>query len=123
MDTIRITIPHLRYFRKFAKTPRNILWKDRLHIIKILSDLDKEFIENYNPNAANNPTPQEIFLDGKIWSVLQLLWNSKTKKFYDDVGVEAREHPPESENIPIELNPFTPIPPGSFLILTPDSGC
>jgi len=45
------------------------------------------------------------------------------EKFYDDVGIEARTAPPDSEPLPIELDWRYVIPHDSWIVLTPDAGC
>lgn len=72
----------------------------------------------------NNPHTLD-FMDKKILSLLQILWNPTTQQFYSDVGIEARTAPPESASIPIELPSGwqLSLPDNAWVMLTPDAGC
>jgi hypothetical protein len=120
---LRITIGQLSNFTKYAHTPRNIDTPNTHNIIDLISMLDEEYFENIS--KENNPLKDHSMdlLDPKLKSLLHLLWNPITQEFYEDVSVEARTAPPESNNIPIEQNPFLKLPADSWYVLVPDAGC
>jgi hypothetical protein len=82
--------------------------------------LDQEYQKKI---SGDNSDHSLVFLDGKIKTLMQLLWNPNDQRFYDDVGVEARTAPPESNSFPIETDWRTNIPDGAWIVLTPDAGC
>jgi hypothetical protein len=120
MKTIRFTIGQLSHFRPIVKTPREIPISDSTNVLDIIAMLDQEFQHKTSGDGIDH---SEVFLDGKIKTLMQLLWNPNDQRFYDDVGVEARTAPPESNSIRIDTNWKTPISDGAWIVLTPDAGC
>ena len=117
---IRCTIGQMRYFRQYVRTPRDMDIPEATNVIELIMMLDKE----YRWAIQNDGKPHhKDFLDPEMKSLLQVLWNPKTLQFYEDVAIEAREAPPESESIPIEKDCFSPLTEQSFVVLSPDSGC
>jgi hypothetical protein len=120
VKSVRIGIMQMPDFREIVKTPRNIKISDDAKVLDILALLDQEYSQKIGFHRKDRP---KDFKDDRICSLLQLLWDPVKQNFYDDVAVEARTAPPESEPLPIEQDWRTPIPDGSWIILAPDSGC
>jgi hypothetical protein len=95
---------------------------DDATFLDLLAELDREY---QRVIQSDGETHDMDFMDGKILSLLQLLWNPATRQFYSDVGVEARTAPPESDSIPMEQPTGwkMSLPDQSWVILTPDAGC
>ena len=121
MKSVRISIMQLSYFREVVKTPRITEINDSDTIIDIIYNLDKEYYNHINPQDRKN-RPND-FLDERMDSLLQLLWDPESCKFYDDVAVEARTASPESKSIPIENDWKEIIPNEAWIVLTPNAGC
>ncbi len=120
LKSIRFTIAQLNNFRLFVKTPRIVKVPEEANVVDLILLLDQE----YHTMILNDGKDHAIdFLDAKIKSLLQLLWNPMEEKFYDDVGIKARTAPPESEALPIELDWRYVLPNNSWIVLTPDAGC
>lgn len=76
--------------------------------------------------AVSDKKLKEILKDQKfpinnMNNLLHLLWNPKSGKFYEDLGIDA--HGPNNEFLPIEKDPFLSLPNDSIVYLTPDAGC
>ena len=106
--------------RKYVKMPQTFEITPQTNVIDIIYRIDKQYFENRSGSTRSHDLD---FMDRRIKSSLQLLWNSDTGRFYGDVGVECRTPPPDSLSAPIETDWRTPIPEGSWIILTPDAGC
>ncbi len=119
MKDVNVTIS-LHTFRKVVKMPRVMSLPDDAHIIDIISTLDQEFHEK---TRNDGPAHTMDFQDKKVKSLLQMLWNPKEEKFYNDVGIEARTPFPDLKALPVDTNWKFSIPSGANLILTPDPMC
>ncbi len=119
--TVRIVIAQLRRFRKILKTPIEMKLPPEGTILDIIGNLDREYQQLIKEDGLNHV---EDFLDDRIYSLMQLLWNPATAEFYEDVGVECRTNPDlGSDSVPIEVNPFISLGDGDWAVLTPDAGC
>lgn len=120
MKTIRFTIGQLRHFRKIVQTPREMTVPDSATVLDIIALLDQEYAQKIQNDGNDHKLD---FMDERMQTLLQLLWNPIEQRFYDDVGVEARTAPPASDSLPIESEWNLNIPDGSWIVLTPDAGC
>lgn len=119
MKSVRISIIAPSQFRKMVKTPRDQVLSDDATIIDLISQLDQE----YFPQVITHPEDfKTVFYDDRILSLLQLIWDPRTQRFYEDVNLEARSAAPESNNIPIEKQWNTNLPNGSWIVIIPEIG-
>ncbi|MHA1518754.1 MAG: hypothetical protein ACTSRK_01095 [Promethearchaeota archaeon] len=106
--------------RRYVKMPQTFEITPKTNIIDIIYRIDKQYFENRKGSKRSNVLD---FMERRIKSALQMLWNSETGLFYGDVGVECRTSPPESISAPVETDWRTPIPEGSWIVLMPDAEC
>ncbi|MBD3340516.1 MAG: hypothetical protein GF353_15515 [Candidatus Lokiarchaeota archaeon] len=92
---------------------------DDANIVETLALVDKKDMEN--PDDSIFP-----LFDGYIRNYLQLIWNPKENKIYDDIGImpygpneegDLRKFMPIRDNIEFNLYP------NSYIDIQPDSGC
>ena len=119
MIRVRFSVPYPP-FREYVKTPRWFDLPGPTTILDLIMILDRDYWESVGTNRSGK---ESVFMDAKIWSLMQMLWNPETGKFYEDVGIEARTAAPESEMIPIDTDVQINIPSESWIVLTPDAGC
>ena len=113
-------IVQLTTIRPIIKMPQNLKFPDGTNVIDIIGYLD----EKYQKLIANDTKPHAMdFMEKKVRSILQLLWNPETEQFYEDVGLEARLPSQTGDTVPIEKNWRVEIPDQTWLVLTPDAGC
>lgn len=106
--------------RRYVKLPQNLKIDAGSTIVDLIYLIDKQYFENRKNSTRSHALD---FMDRKIKSALQMLWNSETGKFYGDVGIECRLTTDSSKSAPIEENWQTPIPNNSYTILIPDAQC
>lgn len=53
---------------------------------------------------------------------MQLIWDPRTQRFYEDVNLEARTAAPESNNIPIDRQWNANLPNRSWIVIIPEIG-
>jgi hypothetical protein len=92
----------------------NVQIKDDANLAEAIAKVDK-YIKN-NPEDCIFP----IF-EGYIYNYLQLIWNPKTNKIYDDVGIMA--YGPNREFMPLHENPDYSLIPESDINIQLDPGC
>ena len=113
-------IVQLHTIRQIIKMPQNLTFPDGTNVIDIIAYLD----DLYQNLIKDDTKPHAMdFLEKKVRSILQLLWNPETEQFYEDVGLEARLPSQTAEPIPIEKNWRVEIPDQAWVVLTPDAGC
>ena len=56
-----------------------------------------------------------------VKSIMQLVWDARNGKIYEDIGIESRD--PENNWIPILNDPYLAIPNETRILITPDPGC
>jgi len=120
MKKIRITIGLLEQFRKYVGNPREMKVPDTATVLDLIALLDQEYVQK---TQNDNNDHRADFMDEDLQTLMQLLWDPTTQRFYDDVGIEARTAPPASDALPIETEWNLIIPDGSWLVLTPNAGC
>lgn len=106
--------------KRYVKMPQILHGPEDMNIIDVIYQIDKQYFEN---RRGSNRSHKLDFMSPKIKSTLQMLWNSETGLFYDDVGVECRTPPPESRTVPVEKNWKTPVPNDAYIVLMPDAQC
>ncbi|MHA1720256.1 MAG: hypothetical protein ACTSWX_10440 [Promethearchaeota archaeon] len=90
------------------------------NIVDIIGLLDNMYYERIkNDDKSHNMD----FLDKKVHSILQLLWNPENGEFYEDVGIELITPTQTEDVIPIEKDWCVKIPDQAWIVLTPDAGC
>lgn len=119
MKSIHIAVIAPKQFRKMVKTPRDQLLSDDANILDLIAVLDQE----YFAQVVDHPQDfKAVFYDDRILSFLQMIWDPRTQKFFEDVNFEARTAPPESNSLPIETDWNLNLPPGSWAVITPEIG-
>jgi hypothetical protein len=114
--TFSISMPQIR---KILRFPRIISFSRPITVIDLIAEMDHEYFELCKKNDSLDTT----FMDSKIRTFLQLLWNPNTGEFYDDIGIEGRIEGVQGESFPIEKQWDFVIPDNSRIILIPDAGC
>lgn len=89
-------------------------------IVDLIHKADQEYREALSPERKKKP---EYFLNQDCHSLLQLLWNPDTEKFYEDVGIEARNEEVSEFTFPVEKDWKTPINKNAWIVIMPDAGC
>ena len=113
-------IVQLHTIRPIIKMPQNLTFPDGTNVIDIIAYLD----DLYQNLIKDDVKPHAMdFLEKKVRSILQLLWNPETEQFYEDVGLEARLSSQTADTVPIEKNWRVEIPDQAWVVLTPDAGC
>ncbi len=108
-------------FRSTLRIPRKMTSDPPRSILDLIAECDLEYRDLMQRNGKK--IPPNAFMDSKIQTALQLLWNPDQEVFYDDVGVEARQNNAESTSIPIDTDPYMFLPDDCWVVLTPDAGC
>ncbi|MHA1673307.1 MAG: hypothetical protein ACTSYI_06740 [Promethearchaeota archaeon] len=106
--------------RRYVKMPQIFEITLKTNIIDIIYWIDKQYFENRIGSKRSHVLD---FMERRIKSSLQMLWNSETGLFYGDVGAECRTPPPDSVSAPVEKDWRTPVPEGSWIVLMPDAEC
>lgn len=88
--------------------------KDDANLAEALAKVD-QYIKD-NPDESIFP----IF-EGYIHNYLQLIWNPKRNKVYDDIGIMA--YGPNKEFMPLHENPNYSLIPKSEIAIQLDPGC
>jgi hypothetical protein len=108
-------------FRTTLHMPRKFNPDPPQSVLDLIAECDLEYSKFMKKHGKS--VPPNAFLDSKIRTALQLLWNPDKEVFYEDVGIEARRNNAESELIPIDTNPYMMLPDDCWIVLTPDAGC
>ena len=119
MININVTI-QLHTIRPIIKMPLELKLPEGTNIVDIIAKFDEIY---QNAIKDDNRFHNMDFLDKKVHSILQLLWNPKTEQFYEDVGLEAMIPSQTGDSIPIEKDWRVEIPDQAWVVLTPDAGC
>jgi hypothetical protein len=117
--TVNVTISW-HSLRRYVNMPQVFQVPPQINILDLICQMDKLYFENRKTSSRSHALD---FMDRKIKSALQMLWNPETRQFYDDVGVECRTPPPESEATPVEKDWRTPIKDNSWIVLMPSAQC
>jgi hypothetical protein len=120
MKTIEFSICNMTEVSKYVNLSRILTIKDDNTILDIISMFDEEYRNNISSDGIDH---SRDFRFDAVYSILQMLWTSKERRFYSDVSVEARTAAPEARLLPLKDQFDIDIPNNSWVVITPDAGC
>src|SRR6056297_1059827 len=87
-------------------------------LFDVIGKLDQKYFEKIRPKLS--PTElKRILFDSACKTLLQVLWNSKEKRFYEDVIFHARKSFSSRESLPVRENLKFILPDKAYIILGP----
>ena len=120
MKNIEFSICNLTEVSKYINLSRSLTINDEDTIVDIISIFDEEYRKNIASDGIDHS--KDFRFDG-VYSILQMLWTPKERRFYSDVSVEARTPAPEAKLLPLKEEYNIDIPNNSWVVITPDAGC